>query len=354
MTAGAKRRMRSIGGALGLLAILVGREATAQEPPPPGQSPPGRTAPATGAADVASGVRVIRSLLEQRRFIEAAQAGEKLVKEHPDDADAWISLAYVHLSPDWSFRRDARAASAAQRAIRAGGRRSDAVAALAIASARLTEYDEALKLIAEMCDATPPRVAGEQLAELLVLRADLALKRGGDTPEARAAVLADLDRALVAAPRSSGARVLRAEALMNADRHADALRDVEMALEVAPGSKQAHAAARICRHRTGDAAGAKRHYEIWKRLNRLTDSVASASAPVEEERRTTLRELSELNPRDLERRAELAALEFRLGDAAAAVRQCDALLALRPGFAPWMRLREQAAAAAPAAVGGGG
>lgn len=308
---------------------------------------------ATGAKDVASGVRAIRGLLEQRRFIEAAQAGEKLVKEHPDDADAWTALAYVHLSHDWPFRRDARAASAAQRAIKAGGRRPDAVAALATARARLTEYDEALVLIAEMCDATPPRVVGDQLAQLLVLRADVTIKRGGGEPSAQLAVMGDLERAIAAAPRSSGARVLRAEALMNADRHAEALVDLEVALEVTPGSKQAHAAARTCRQRTGDTAGSRRHYEIWKRLNRLTDSVASASAPDEQERRTTLRELAGLNPRDVDRRAELAQLELKLGDAAAAIRECDALLVIRPGFVPWLRLREQAAAAAKSAGGGG-
>ncbi|MBM4015894.1 MAG: hypothetical protein FJ293_13145, partial [Planctomycetes bacterium] len=347
MTARRISPLRAVWVAPALLVLggLPVAPARAQATPP--EAAPPATAP-VAASDVPTGVRAIRGLLEQRRYIEAAQAGEKLVREHQDDADAWIALAYVHLTPEWAFRRDARAASAAQRAIKAGGRRPDAVAALAIARARLTEYDEALALIAEMCDATPPRVAGDQLAELLVLRADLAIKRAGGDPTVQAALLLDLDRAIAAAPRASGARVLRAEALMNVDRHEEALRDLEVALDVAPGSRQAHAAARICRQRTGDAAGARRHHEIWKRLNRLSDSVASASAPDEQERRSTLRELAELNPRDVDRRVELAVLELKLGDPAAAQRQCDALLALRPGFAPWLRLREQAAAAARA------
>lgn len=312
------------------------------------------SAPASeGASRAAEGIRAIRALLEQRRFVEAAQAGEKLAKEHPDDGEAWLALSYVHLSPEWAFRRDSRAASAAQRALKLLGRRPDAVAALAVAQARLTEYDAALPLIAELCDATPPKVAGEQLGELLVLRADLTIKRGGSDPAAQAQVLADLERAIAAAPRASAPRVMRAEALMNADRHAEARADLEVAIESNPGNKSAHAALRICCTRTGDKEAARRHHEIWKRLNRLTDSVASASAPDEAERRTVLRELAQLNPRDLDHRLELATLELKLGDADAAAAECDALLLLRSGWAPARWLREQAARAQRGGGGGG-
>jgi len=286
--------------------------------------------------------RAIRGLIEQRRFVEAAKAGEALVKERPGDGEAWLLLAYVHLSDDWPFRRDARAESAAQKALKLLGRRPDVLAALAVAHARLLEYDEALPLLAELCDATPPQVQGEQLAELLVLRADLLLKRGGADPAAQAQLLRDLDRAIVASPRSSAARVMRAEALMNADRHADALADLLLAIEVAPGSRAAHAGLRNCYARLGQKEASRRHHEIWKRLNRLVDSVATASAPEPEERRTILRELATLNPRDLDHRLALASLELELGDVGAALAACDALLADRPDWPPARWVREQA------------
>ncbi len=284
-------------------------------------------------------VLAIRGLVDQRRFVEAAQAGERLVKERPEDADAWLLLAQVHLVPDWAFRRDARAASAATRALKIAGRRPDIVAALAFARARLTEYDEALKLIAEVCDSEPPRVAGEVLSELLVLRADLSLKRDGAAGQA--AALLDLERAIAAAPRASQPRVMRAEALMNGDRHAEAIADLLIAIDSAPGNKQAHAALRGAYSRLGQREEARQHYEIWKRLNRLTDSVASTSAPDPQERRNILRELATLNPRDVDRRLELVQVEAQLNDLPAALAACDALLEVAPTFAPARYLREQ-------------
>ncbi|MSR45990.1 MAG: tetratricopeptide repeat protein [Planctomycetes bacterium] len=287
-------------------------------------------------------IRGLRALVEQRRFIDAAKAGEALVKKQPDDGEAWLALAYVHLSPDWPFRRDARAKSAATRALKVLGRRPDVISALAVAHARLVEFDEALPLIAELCDGAPPPVAGAKLAELLVLRADIAIKRGASDPAATVTMLGDLDRAIAAAPRSAAARVMRAEALMHADRHKEALTDLNVAIDAAPGHKAAHAAMRVCCQRTGDREGARRHLEIWKRLNRLTDSVASASAPDDEERRVILRELAELNPLDVEHRLQFAALELKLGDADAAIRLCDALLSVVPEWPPAWHLREQA------------
>jgi tetratricopeptide (TPR) repeat protein len=310
--------------AFAVVAMAVALPATAQEAPP------------------ADAPRAIRGLIEQRRFVEAAKAGEALVKERPDDGEAWLLLAYVHLSDDWPFRRDARAKSAAQRALKVLGRRPDVLAALAVAHSRLLEYDDALPLLAELCDATPPRVVGEQLAELLVLRADLMLKRGGADPAAQAQVLRDLDRAITASPRSAAARVMRAEALMNADRHQDALPDLLAAIEVAPGSRSAHAGLRNCYARLGQRDAARRHHEIFKRLNRLVDSVATTSAPEPEERRTILRELATMNPRDLDHRLQLASLELELGDAGAALAACDALLADRPDWPPARWVREQA------------
>ena len=299
---------------------------------------------AAGTQEVApaDAPRAIRGLLEQRRFIEAAKAGEALVKERPEDGEAWLLLSYVHLSDGWPFRRDARAESAAQRALKLLGRRPDVLAALAVARARLLEYDETLPLLAELCDATPPRVADEQLAELLVLRADLLLKRGGADPAAQAQVLRDLDRAIAASPRSSSARVMRAEALMNGDRHADALPDLLLAIEVAPGSRGAHAGLRNCYTRLGQREASRRHHEIFKRLNRLVDSVASTRAPEAEERRTILRELATLNPRALDHRLQLASLELELGDAGAALAACDAVLRDRPDWPPARWVREQA------------
>ncbi|MBL8841494.1 MAG: hypothetical protein JNL90_08195 [Planctomycetes bacterium] len=285
-------------------------------------------------------VTAIKTLVEQRRFLEAAQAGEKLVKERAEDAEAWLLLAQVHLSPDWAFRRDARAASAATRAMKLAGRRPDIVAALAFARARLTEYDDALKLIGELCDATPPKASGELLSELLVLRAELRLKREGAA--GHAAALADLERAIVAAPRASQPRILRAEAWMNVDRYADALEDLKVAIDRAPGSKAAHALLRTACSQLGQREEARRHYEIWKRLNRLTDSVAPTSAPDLLERRDVLRELATLNPRDLDRRLELAQTELQLADYDGALATCEALLGVAPTFAAARWIREQA------------
>lgn len=308
-------------------------------------------------------VAAIQALVDQRRFLEAAQAGEKLVKERAEDAEAWLLLAQVHLSPDWAFRRDARAASAATRALKLAGRRPDIVAVLAFARARLTEYDDALKLIGELCDPTPPKASGELLSELLAVRAELRLKREG--AEGHAAALADLERAIVAAPGASRPRLLRAEAWMNVDRHAEALEDLKIAIDRAPGSKAAHALLRTAYSQLGQRDAARRHYEIWKRLNRLTDSVASPSAPDLIERRDVLRELATLNPRDLDRQLELAQTELQLANYEGALATCEALLGVAPTFAPALWIREQALLAkagqrppppapAPASDGDGG
>ncbi len=308
-------------------------------------APPVPAAPPASAVPFADAARAIHQLVAERRFVEAAQASERLVKERPTDPEAWLLLANVHLSPDWSFRRDVRAASAAEKALKLAGRRVDIVSVLAIARARLVDYDAALALIAEMCDAVPPaspKLSGEPLSDLLVCRADILLKRDATDAAARARVLVDLERAIAASPHAAQPRLMRAEALMNVDRHAEALVDLEVAVQSQPGNKQVHAALRNACSRLGKRDEARHHYEIWKRLNRLTDSVATVSSPDPAERRQTLRELAALNPTDVDHRLALVRSEIEFGDAAAALKECDALLVLIPDWPPARYLREQA------------
>src|SRR5262249_14900701 len=108
--------------------------------------------------------------------------------------------------------------------------------------------------------------------------------------------------------------------------------------------------------KVGKKDDARHHYEIWLRLNRLTDSLATASAPSPEDTRKILRELKELNPADLSHRFDLARYELDLGAPDAAIVECDQLLALSPGWrAPaWLRAEAVKAksAAPPKSVAG--
>jgi tetratricopeptide (TPR) repeat protein len=294
------------------------------------------------AQTLADGLRVVRTLYEQRRYQEAATIAERMTREHRGEVDAWMALASVHLAPDWALRRDARAESAAERALKVGGRRNDVVAALAMAKYRQVKYDDALALIAELVDAAPPKVAGAALSDLLTIRAEILLKAHALDPGARERAFADLARAIAATPRSPPPRLLRGEALQQDGRLEEALADLSVAVSDSPGSKQAHKQLQTCLLKLGKRDEARRHYEIWQRLNRLSDSVTTVNAPTPEEARQILRELKELNPADLNHRLDLARAELDLGALDAAIAECDQVLDLNPGWPPAAWLRAEA------------
>lgn len=295
-----------------------------------------------GAPEQDARLRALQDLYEQRRYQDAAKLGEELVRERPEDPDAWLALALVHLAPDWAGRRDARAESAGLRARRLAPDRPDVLAALAQAKYHQTKYDDALPILDRLLDSKPPMVSGAAAADLLVTRAEIVLKRDALEPEAGARARADLDRAIAAAPGAASARVVRAQLRYDAEEFDAALEDLKVAVAVLPGSKRAHFLMRSCLMRLGRRDEASRHYEIYTRLNRLTDSTALTSAPDAAERRRILRELRELNPADLDHRLMLASTELELLDFDAAIAECDALLALDPGWPPARHVRESA------------
>ena len=110
----------------------------------------------------------------------------------------------------------------------------------------------------------------------------------------------------------------------------------------APGDKSVHYEMHRCLTHLKRPEEAKRHFEIWRLLNALTDSTATTNAPDAGERRELLRKLRELNPADLSRRLLLVEHEIELGDPDAAIRECEALLSLRPGWPAAEHLRELA------------
>ncbi len=290
----------------------------------------------------AEGVKLVKAFYAQRRYQDAARVAERLVREHRDDPDAWMALANIHLAPDWAFRHDARAEVAAEKALKLAGRRTDVLATLATAKCRQTKYDEALPLIAELVDSVPPKVGGDALTDLLAMRADVALRRESVDPEARGRALADLDRAIAAVPANSTVRAMRAEARLQDGRLEEALADLLVAQRTMPGSKQVQYLLQSCLARLGRRDEARRHFEIWKRLNRLTDSQGITSAPELPERRQLLRELKELHPADLEHRLQLAQVELELRDPDAAIAECDELLKLAPEWPVALYLRGEA------------
>ena len=316
-----------VGGWRALVVALALFQAVPPAPPP------------TRAEDP---VRVIQALYAQRRFQEAAKLGEKLVKERRDDPDAWMALALVHLAPDWPFRRDARAESAAERALKLAGHRPDVVAACAMARYRQTKYDEALAFIAELVDADPPKLAGDALSDLLETRADVLLKRDALDAAAKEKALHDLERALAATPQAATPRAMRADVAMQDGRFADALDDLLIAQVNQPGSRQVHHELHLCLGRLGKKEEARHHYEIWKRLNRLTESTSLTNAPDPEERLQLLRELRDLNPNDLDHRFDLAQVALEAGQPDAAIQECDSLLKINPGWPPAQWLLQQA------------
>lgn len=335
-------RRAAILGSLVLLVAPPTALAQAGAPPDPASQKPPQKSPEPPTPEVKAAIAKMRSLYDQNRYQEAAKLGEQTVKEHRDSIDAWLALASVHLASDWPLRHDARAESAARRALAIGGHRPDVVQALATALFRQCKFDECLPLLDELIDAKPPKVAGESFADLLYLRAAIALRRDVLDAGARAKALADLERALSTAPDYAPARRLRAETLIDDGKFTQALADLEVALSSAPGDKSVHYEMNRCLTRLKRPDEAKRHFEIWRLLNALTDSTASTNAPDASERRELLRKLRDLNPADFSRRFQLAQHELELGDPEAAIRECDALLALRPTWPAVEHLRDQA------------
>jgi tetratricopeptide (TPR) repeat protein len=185
-------------------------------------------------------------------------------------------------------------------------------------------------------------VVGEAYADLLYLRASIALRRDALDAAAHVNALADLDHALATAPAYAPARRLRAETLLSDGKVAEALADLEIAVVTAPGDKSVHYEMQRCLSRLKRPDEAKLHYEIWKLLNALTDSTATTNAPDASERRELLKKLKELNPADFVRRLQLAEHELALGDPDAAIKECDELLAKHAAWAAAEHLRNEA------------
>jgi len=307
-----------------------------------------RPAPAAATTDVQQGVARMRSLRDQNRFVEAAQLGEKAAREHPDSVEVWLALAEVHLSTAWPMRREARAESASRRALKAGGRRPETLVTLATALVRETKYDEAQPLLDELLNASPPRVTGSPAADLLVLRANIALRRDALDDAARAQARADLDRALALVPTHASAQALRGEMLLIDGKLEEALADLEAACAACSGGKAAayqgmvHYQLQICLTRLNRRDEAKVHYEIWSVLNRLNDSIAATNAPDAATRRKLLLRLKQLDPSDLVRRLQLAQIEIELGEFDAAIEECDELLSRRPDWLPARHVKIEA------------
>jgi len=294
------------------------------------------------AGGAAQGVARVNALYDQNRFAETAQLGEQLVKANRESAEAWFALARVHLSTEWTMRRDARAESAMRNVLRIDGRKPDTVRWIATAQFRQARYEECLPLLNELVDADPPRLSGDPFAQMLMLRASVRLRRDALDAEARAAARRDLDRALAAVPNHGPSRALRSEMLFDDGKAAEALADLEVALRALPGDKGVHYQLQACLTRLKRREEADRHREIWRILNRLTDSVASANAPDAATRRALLQKLKELNPDDLARRLELCESEISAGEIDAALAECDALLERKRGWPAAQHLRDEA------------
>jgi len=361
----ARRPRRATRGALAFALLSAATHATGQSPPAgaPPVNPSAKRGddapPAPVPAEVAAEIRKIHALYDEARYAEAAHAGEQLVKAHRESAEAWLTLAAVHLSPIWSRRRDARAESASRRALQAGGRRPETLQALATALYRQAKYDEAEPLMNELIDAKPPRVAGDALGDLYVLRASIALRRDALAPGGKERAVADLEAALAVVPDQPMAHTLLAQMLIADGKLPEALAHLEKAAQSDPGEKAVHHQMHLCLSRLGRRDEAKRHYDIWHLLNRLTDSNSATNAPDAKERREILTKLRECNATDWPRRLDLIQAELELGDPEAARKECDLLLQERPDWPPALRMNEVAQKAkagvpVPAPDDGGG
>jgi len=359
------RRRRAAAGAFACAAALLAAapQQGAPKVPPAGQPPPTASKRPDDAApvpaEVVAEIRKIRALYDEGRYAESARAGEALCKVHKESAEAWLTLAAVHLSPVWTRRRDARAESASRRALQAGGRRPETLQSLATALYRQAKYDEAEPILNELIDPKPPRVSGDALGDLYVLRASISLRRDALAPGGRERAVADLEAALAVVPDQPTAHTLRAQMLIAEGKLNEALPHLELAAKSDPGDKAVHHQYHLCLSRLGRRDEAKRHYEIWHLLNRLTDSNSATSAPDPKEKREILAKLRECNPTDWSRRLDLIEAQLELGEVEAARKESDALLAERPAWPPALRLKDVAQKAkagepVPAPDDGGG
>ena len=353
------RHWRAAAGAFACAAALLAAAPPQGQPPPAASKRADQSPAAAVPAEVLAEIRKIRALYDEGRYAEAARAGEALCKARKESTEAWLTLAAVHLSPGWTRRRDARAESASRRALQAGGRRPETLQSLATALYRQAKYDEAEPFLNELIEPNPPRVSGDALGDLYVLRASIALRRDALEPGSRERAVADLEAALAVVPDQPIAHTLRAQLLIAEGKLNEALPHLELAAKSAPGDKAVHHQFHLCLSRLGRKDEAKRHYEIWHLLNRLTDSNSATSAPDPKEKREILAKLRECNPTDWPRRLDLIEAELELGEVEAARKESDALLAERPAWPPALRLKDVAQKAkagepVPAPDDGGG
>lgn len=261
------------------------------------------------------------------QYAPAARRAERLVETFPGEGRAWFALALCHLETAWELRNDARAEEAIERTVGLTGEN----ATLALLSAQAKFRQGKYKAFEELSERLHTRywdaLASDQRADLLTWDADGRLRNHpGDAVEEQKA-LAELAQALQLHPDHAHALLLRASYLIERGRHAEALQDLQRALPGDPGNKQIHYQLRSCYARLKQSEAARHHYQIWKHLNRLTDSVVTRGGPGPEERLQILRELAVQNPADLPRRLELVQLEWLQGDRAAAEREFTALRA---------------------------
>lgn len=303
-----------------------------------------------GVPSIDDGVREVQQLREASRHADAAQRAERGVREHPDAFESWLELARCHLVDGWTFRREVRAREAAVRASELAPAEDEVLVTLAVAHYRLGEYDAFEALVPRVLGSS--RLPGAVRAELLTQRAQLWLRRAGNDAAARDRVRSDLREAVLLDPIGAPAHLALGEMDLQEGSFAEALPHLLQAVQSQPGNKQTHYHLRVCYQRLGQKEAALRHLEIWKLLQRLTDSQARVSAPDLTERRQILRELRDRNPRDAERRAELVRIEIALGDLDAGQAELDRI---KKEFSPQPRFlgaqRELEAARAAAAQG---
>jgi tetratricopeptide (TPR) repeat protein len=228
----------------------------------------------------------VQALYAQRRYQDAARVAEKLVKENRDDAEAWIALASVHLAPEWALHgNDSRAEVRGGAGVKLTGRRPLVLVLLATAKHHRRSTTSACRCSPSWSSAAPPKVDGDALADMLVMRADIELRRETDDAEARKRAVADLDRAIATMPKATAARAMRADLRIHDGQLAEALADLEgRGRGRRPAASRCTTSCRPASARMGRKEEARRHYEIWRRLNRLTDSQGATNAPSPEER----------------------------------------------------------------------
>jgi tetratricopeptide (TPR) repeat protein len=326
--------------------------------PDPHSAAQEETPPAASTAQEQVAVRkvgeFVARMFENRMYGEAAREAERLVRTFPENPWAWLILARCHLQDGWPMRKDARAEFAADKALELGGPQPPMLVAVATAKFRQRETLEALQAIGQVVDAPFLQVDPLTQADLLVMRAQILVREHALDEDAVQRGARDLDQALRLVPGHVMARLERAELRMAAQEWEPALEDLEVALVQSPGNKQVHWKLKSCYMALKRPEDARRHLEIWKRLNRLTDSLSSTSAPDPEETLHLLRELEGLNPSDHARVLQLGFLELEAGHPDAARRILDRLRETVPRLPGLDALERRLAGETPRAGEGSG